>query len=154
MNESHGYSSFPQVLTYDDSFVYVLILYHFENVTCLSVNTPFWNKLRNFYDVVDQKLALVELNNKVVNRVVFLRQKHCLKLNQIYSISVQWSLSSLTCSNRKSQKRNIWYILHSVLWRPCVRLSEPDEPWCNLLIISRLQCFFLRFPYDITNLKI
>ena len=130
----------------------------------LSVNTPFWNKLRNFYDVVDQILALVELNNKVVTTVVFLRQKRCLKLNQFYSILVQWSLSSLTCNNRKSQKLNIWYILHSVLWRPCVRLSfksgqkklksdsfdlfhyNTDEPWCNLYIISWLQCFFLRFP--------
>ena len=63
-----------------------MILYHFANVTFLSVNTPFWNKLRNFYDVEDWILALVELNNKVVNTVVFLRQKHFLKLNQIYFI--------------------------------------------------------------------
>ena len=41
----------------------------------LSVNTPFWNKLRNFYDVVDQILALVELNNKVVTTVVFFKTK-------------------------------------------------------------------------------
>ena len=34
------------------------------------------------------------------------------------------------------------------------KTNDTDEPWSNLHLISWLQCFFLRFPYDITNLKI
>ena len=69
-------------------------------------------------------LALVELNNKVVNTVAFLRQNHCLKLNQIYSILVQLSLI-LPLLVITVKVKNVYGIFYTLYCDDpsCVRLS-------------------------------